>query len=540
MGRGIELALCNNKKKDDSRMHIGKGLDKIFNRFIITIALILIQMGWIAVQILKLANYGTWVYVILMLASLSMSLFVIWRDDNPAYKVGWILIICLLPILGGTMYLFFGNKRPSRSLKKKIEPEAKRHWSKLAQKSDISKIKKIRTQKTMEYVSQVCHYPAWDNTKSTYYPSGESVFPDILEDLRKAEKFIFIEFFIIGEGEMWQQISEVLKEKANAGLDVRVMYDDVGSIQVLPKHFAADLTDAGIEVHAFNPLRPFASLIYNNRDHRKIIVIDGDIGYSGGFNIADEYINRKERFGYWKDTGIRLEGSAVWNFTVMFLNMWNAFKRTDLNYDEFQPSALRNAFECQKGLENQEIQGEWEGMVQPYSDTPLNDENLGENVYLEIINQAESYVYIYTPYLVIDNEMKTALSLAAKRGVDVRIVTPAIPDKKIIFRLTRSYYEPLLKVGVRIFEFTPGFIHAKGFISDDKIGIVGTINMDFRSLYLHFECGTLLAECPCLKDMKEDYMKTFGLSKEIQHSDCKRNFFGLFIDSILRVLSPLM
>lgn len=512
----------------DEMKIIGKGINKIFNRLTITVTLILVQMGWIALQILKLANYGTWVYGFLILASLSMSLFVIWRDDNPAFKVGWILLICLLPILGGTMYLFFGNKRPARLLKKKLEPEEKLHYKDLVQEAELNKISNRRLCKTMEYVSKECHYPAWENTKATYYPSGESIFPDILEDLKSASKFIFLEFFIIGEGTMWQEISTILKDKASEGVDVRIIYDDVGSIQVLPRKFVSELAAAGIGVLTFNPLRPLASLIYNNRDHRKIVVIDGNIGYSGGFNIADEYINQKERFGYWKDTGIRLEGDAVWNYTVMFLNMWNAFKVTDEDYNKYRPSKPSEQLCTQKG------------MVQPYSDTPLDDENLGENVYLEIINQAEDYVYIYTPYLVIDNEMKTALAIAAKRGVDVRIVTPAIPDKKIIFRLTRSYYEPLLKAGVKIYEFTPGFIHAKGFLSDDRVGVVGTINMDFRSLFLHFECGTLLVECPCLEDMKMDYVKTFEVSREIHHSDCRRNFFGLLFDSILRVLSPLM
>lgn len=507
---------------------IGKGIDKIFNRFTITTALILVQMGWIALQVLKLANYGTWVYAILIIASLSMSLFVIWRDDNPAYKIGWILLICLLPILGGLMYVFFGNKRPAKSLKRKIEPEELAHMEELVQKSNLSKIPDSRLVKTMEYVSQKGHYPAWDNTKVDYYSSGEGIFPWIIDDLKKAKKFIFIEFFIIGEGEMWTKIFDILKEKVKEGVDVRITYDDVGSIQCIPKKFIQELNRAGIQVLTFNPLKPFASLIYNNRDHRKILVVDGDVAYTGGFNLADEYINRKERFGYWKDNGLRLEGDAVWNFTVMFLNMWNAFKPTDTSYDQYRPSKAGALLNLQKG------------MVQPYSDTPLDDENLGENVYLEIINQAEDYLYIYTPYLIIDNEMKTALTLAAKRGVDVRIVTPAIPDKRIVFRLTRSYYEPLLKSGVRIFEFTPGFIHAKSFISDDKVGVVGSINMDFRSLYLHFECGALLAECSCLEEMKKDYHETFKISKEIHHSDCKRTFFGLLFDSILRVLSPLM
>ncbi len=311
-------------------------------------------------------------------------------------------------------------------------------------------------------------------------------------------------------------------------MDVRITFDDVGSINKTPKRFISSLAQHGIKVLPFNPLTPIASLIYNNRDHRKILVIDGYIGYSGGFNIADEYINEVVRFGHWKDTGIRLEGHAVWNFTVMFLNMWNAFKKTEEDYETFRPHIC-----------HPEEFGS-DGIIQPYSDSPLDDENMGENVYLEILSQAEDYVYIFTPYLIIDNEMQTALSLAAKRGVDVRIVTPAIPDKKMVFRLTRSYYRPLIKAGVRIYEYTPGFIHAKSYLSDDRIGVVGTINMDYRSLFLHFECGTLMIGCEALYDLKRDCVNTFSLSKEIHHEDCRRGFFGVLFDGVLRVLSPLL
>ena len=318
------------------------------------------------------------------------------------------------------------------------------------------------------------------------------------------------------------------REKAAAGLDVRLIYDDIGSIHCLPKHFVSSLKKAGIKVMAFNPILPFVSLVYNNRDHRKILIIDGCIAYSGGYNLADEYINRKERFGHWKDSGIRLSGHAVWNFTVMFLNMWNSFVPTEEDYTSFRPHK-----------NHPEPFGE-DGIVQPYSDSPLDDESLGENVYLEILSQAEEYVYIFTPYLIIDNEMKTALVLAAKRGVDVRIVTPAIPDKKIVFRLTRSYYEPLIKAGVKIYEYTPGFIHSKSFVCDDRIGVVGTINMDYRSLYLHFECATLMCGSSAVMDLKKDCLETFEISKEIRHEDCRRNFFGLLFDAFLRIVSPLL
>jgi len=507
---------------------IKKSLSFMFSRLVITTVLILAQMGLIAFYILKLADYGEWIKALLMLGAVSMILFVLWRDDNPAYKIGWIMLICTLPILGGAMYGFFGNKRPSKSLKRKLEAQEEAHWKDLLQTASFDSTENTRLRETFKYVSNVGKYPAWDNSKADYYPSGERMFANMVEDLKKAEKFIFVEFFIINEGKMWRDMFEILEEKAQQGVDVRVIYDDVGSIRKLPKKFAVELDEAGIKHFAFNPLKPLASLIYNNRDHRKILVIDGDVAYSGGINVADEYINEEERFGYWKDTGIRVRGDAVWNFTVMFLNMWNAFKHTEDDYDVFRPSKEAESYRTEKG------------MIQPYSDTPLDNENLGENVYLEIINCAREYVYIFTPYLVIDNEMITALTLAAKRGVDVRIVTPGIPDKPLVFRLTRSYYAPLMKAGVKIYEFTPGFIHAKCFLSDDKIGVVGTINMDYRSLYLHFECGTLLGGCDCLADLKEDCLETMSRSKFIESANHRRGFFGLLLDSVLRALSPLL
>ncbi len=271
---------------------------------------------------------------------------------------------------------------------------------------------------TVNYIAQKGPYPAWTDTKSKYYAVGDEVYPDILADLKKGGALYLHGVLYHCRGKMWDGIFAILKEKAAAGVDVRITFDDVGSINKTPKRFISSLAQHGIKVLPFNPLTPIASLIYNNRDHRKILVIDGYIGYSGGFNIADEYINEVVRFGHWKDTGIRLEGHAVWNFTVMFLNMWNAFKKTEEDYETFRPHIC-----------HPEEFGS-DGIIQPYSDSPLDDENMGENVYLEILSQAEDYVYIFTPYLIIDNEMQTALSLAAKRGVDVRIVTPAIPDKK--------------------------------------------------------------------------------------------------------------
>lgn len=507
---------------------LAKGINKVFNRLTITVVLILVQMGWLGLLILRLANYAVWIYLLFIALAALMCLFIVWRDDNPAYKMGWILLVCLLPVLGVTMYIFFGNKRPSKSLKKHIDLQDYLHNSDLRQEEDLGEIMETRLLHTVNYIAQRGPYPAWTDTASRYYALGDDAFPDMLEDLRVAEHFIFMEYFIISEGEMWSSIAEILKEKAKAGVDVRLIYDDLGCINTFSWKAIGELKMAGVKVLAFNPLRPFASLVYNNRDHRKMLVIDGYIAYSGGFNLADEYINRITRFGHWKDTGIRICGHAVWNFTVMFLKMWNSFRADDDEFTRFRPHVHHP----------QEFGSD--GILQPYADSPLDDENIGENVYLEILSQAEDYVYIFTPYLIIDNEMKTSLELAAKRGVDVRIVTPAIPDKKAIFRLTRSYYRPLLQAGVRIYEYTPGFIHAKSYLADDKIGVVGTINMDYRSLFLHFECGTLMIGCQALYDLKRDCVATIAASKEISQKDCRRGFFGLLFDSVLRVLSPLL
>lgn len=506
----------------------GKAISKVLNRLTITVALILLQVGWFVMLFFRLVEHTSWITLIMTLLSAIVALYVIYKDDNPAYKIGWILFIGLVPLLGAPMYLLFGNKRTSKNLKRKIESQEELHREDFCQVQNLDEILSPRLAGTAHYISECGPYPAWTGTKTKYYSLGDYAFADMIEDIKQAKHFIFLEYFIVEEGKMWGELFSILQQKVDEGVDVRMMYDDIGSISKVPMSFYLKVKQSGIKVMAFNPLTPIVSLIYNNRDHRKMLIIDGNIGYSGGYNLADEYINEAERFGHWKDSGIRLEGEGVWNYTLMFLNMWNAFIKTDKSYEKFRPNALND-----RTFEN-------DGVVQPYSDSPLDNENIGENVYLEILNQAEKYVYIFTPYLVIDNEMKTALVLAAKRGVDVRIVTPGIPDKKMVFRLTRSYYAPLIEAGVRIYEYTPGFIHSKSYLCDDKIGVVGTINMDYRSLYLHFECGTLLIDCEALKDLKKDCLDTFKVSREIQYEDCHRGFFGILLDAILRVISPLL
>ena len=500
---------------------------KLFGRFTITAVIILVQAAWFALLILRLRDYAEFLEITFTVLSLFLVLFVIYRNDTSAYKLGWILLILLIPIFGALMYLFFGNKRPSRRIREKLNPVVDAHKEDLKQIYEIDGIGS-RLKRTVDYISKKGPFPAWDKTETKYYKLGDDAFPELLEDLKRAEHFIFLEYFIVGRGKMWDAVHEILVEKAKAGVDVRLIYDDVGSMGRVPMGFPAKLESEGIKTVVFNPLRPILSLVYNNRDHRKICVIDGYIAHSGGYNLADEYINEYERFGHWKDSGIRIEGRAVWNFTVMFLDMWNAFRPTEANYAQFAPHVFHP-----DGFDS-------DGIVQPFSDSPLDDETLGENIYLEIINQAEDYVYIFTPYLILNNEMMSCLRLAAKRGVDVRIVAPKIPDKKIVFRVTRSYYRPLIEDGVKIYEYTPGFIHSKNFIADGKIGVVGTINLDYRSLYLHFECGTLLVGSKALDGLREDCEETFKVSDQIELNEIRPGFIGVLIDSFLRVLSPLL
>jgi cardiolipin synthase len=328
---------------------------------------------------------------------------------------------------------------------------------------------------------------------------------------------------------MWQSILQILEEKAALGLDVRLIYDDFGCASTMPKEFQMSLRRRGIRCEVFNPLIPVTSVLLNNRDHRKITVVDGYIGFTGGVNLADEYINRLERFGHWKDTGVMMRGEAVWSLTVMFLQMWSTLARETIDYRKFRPH------------EWHEHPFEHDGYVQPYGDTPLDHETVGENVYLNIINRAKEYVYIFTPYLIVDNEMITALCLAAKSGIDVRIVTPGIPDKKLVFLLTQSYYDRLIESGVRIFEYMPGFIHAKSFVCDDKIATVGTINMDYRSLYLHFECGVWMYESRAVMQLKQDALNTFSLCHEITLEECEQKKKRTLIwQSVLRLFAPLL
>ena len=497
------------------------------NRVIITVLLILLQVVWFVFALVKLTEYVSWITTVFTVLSIIMVLYIIGKDDNSAYKIGWIVLIMVLPLFGGLFYLFYGDKKPSRKMRRRLSAQHEQYRKYLTEAGASS----VRAQEeypraagSFRYVQKVSDFPAYTNTRVKYYPSGEEMFTDMIEDLKSARHYIFLEYFIVSEGKMWETILEILKKKAAEGVDVRMIYDDMGCLTTVPSGFVIRLEQAHIRCIPFNPVVPLVSLVMNHRDHRKIVSIDGNVAYNGGTNFADEYINVEERFGYWKDAAVRLEGAAVWNFTVMFLNFWNSFRPMEEDYRPFRPT----------------VQAAADGVVQPYSDSPLDEERLAESVYRDILDQAQDYVYIFTPYLAIGEDLLNSLKLAAKRGVDVRLVLPGIPDKKIVFRLSRSYYLPLLRAGVKVYEFTPGFIHSKCYVSDDRIAVVGSINMDYRSLYLHFECGTLLMGGSQVAAVRADAEQTFGQCHRITLDDCRTSLLGTLLDDVLRLVSPLL
>ena len=504
------------------------------SRLSVTLILIIVQAAWLALMFLKLVGYSDIISDGFKVLSIAMALYIITKADVPAYRMGWILVIMIFPIFGGLLYLLLGEKRPARYMRQRMAKGMQNHDITMIQTPEIEQELRERSPRTAglsSYLTNFARFPVWKNTSVSYHSLGEQQYADMLIELEKAKKFIFLEYFIIDRGEMWDTILGILSKKAEEGVDVRIIYDDMGCLRKIPSNYYKKLEKLGIKCLVFNPFIPIISLVMNNRDHRKIMVIDGNTVFTGGINLADEYINHKIRFGHWKDTGVMLKGDAVWNFTVMFLEIWNSYNPVDEDYTVFKPSG------------EQEDDFISDGYVQPFSDSPLDGETVSVNVYLDVLAQAKDYVYIFTPYLAISDELHIALCAAAKRGVDVRMVLPGTPDKKIAYRLSRSYYPPLMEAGIRIYEYTPGFIHAKSYVSDDAIAVVGTINMDYRSLYLHFECGVVMYESSAIAELKKDALKTFEVSHEVSIEERRRGvtsrLMGGLIDSVLRVFAPL-
>lgn len=512
----------------------------ILRRRLAVALLILAQLVFIVLAVIYWSKFYTLVSSILTLISLIVSLCILTRRDNGAYKLTWVFTILLVPLFGGLLYLFIHAQSSSRRFDRRqkalaeqsqplyrIEGVTDRAYA-AAVSADPRQLTQIR------YLNDLAGFPVYSQTEAIYLSPGEVKFDRLLEELKQAKHYIFLEYFIIHEGLMWDTILDILREKVSEGVEVRVMYDDVGCLLTLPKNYHETLRSYDIKCTVFNPFRPMLTTVQNNRDHRKIVSIDGVVAFTGGVNLSDEYINAKVRFGHWKDAAVMLRGPAAWSMTLMFLEMWSIAARGKGACDEDMAKYRPAVFPALP------LPAEQLGLVQPYCDSPMDSENVGEHVYLHMLNHARDYVYISTPYLIVDDNMISALSLAAKSGVDVRIVTPHMPDKRLVHMTTRSYYRELLDAGVKIYEYSPGFIHSKVFVADDCVATVGTTNLDFRSLYTHFECGACLYGSPAIADIKRDYMETLKECQEITPADCRNNFLVRVCNSVLRLWAPLM
>lgn len=472
------------------------------------------------------------VYYILIIFSLCVCMHIINRDSDSSSKLLWVLLIMAFPIFGGLVYLLIGNRKIPKALMIK-DRQAYSDYKKYALQnieilSDLHEDDYVLDKMTSMAWSNG-YFPVYENCEVTYFPSGEDQYQSFIEELIKAEDFIFMEFFIINKGVMWNTILQILMDKAAMGVDVRVIYDDMGSLTYLPRDYAKWLNDRGVKTHVFNPLRPQLAMAMNNRDHRKILVIDGKVAFTGGCNISDEYINTKKRFGHWKDMGCLIKGAGVEMFTISFLQIWNYQASQYTSYSRFIKD--RTLFSNQKT----------KGFIIPFSDSPTDENNTGLNMHLNMLGCAKDYFWITTPYLILDSEMISSLKLAVSNGVDVRIVVPGIPDKKMVYQVTKANFDTLIKAGVKIYEYTPGFIHGKVCIIDDSSALVGTVNMDFRSYYQHYECGVWMHETDCLMDIKKDFEEIFKVCHEVTLDECINTNPALKLyRNVLKVFSPIM
>ena len=480
-------------------------LNKLFSKLVLGGLIIILQFSWFVYLLYSATVYSSMVDALFKIASIVLALFVSSRDMRSTYKTSWIFLILALPLFGIPAYYLFGRPGLTKRTRRKLDVVSSRIRAYSSPSDDV--MSALR----------------------------EEMYPQFLEDLKTAKSYTFLEYFIAEPGKMLDAIVEILAQKAKEGVDVRFMYDGIGCIQTLPNKYYRYLQEKGIKCACFQPFRPLMSIIQNNRDHRKITVIDGRVAYTGGMNLADEYINARVRFGYWKDAAIRLTGECVWSFTSMFLEHGDYILKTESDYTFYRATSM------EKHRLQEKIHADEKGFVQPYTDSPLDHEDVGENVYLNMISRAKKYLYIFTPYLIIGSEMRTALVNAAKSGVDVRLVVPGIPDKKLVYFLTQSNFPYLIKNGVKIYTYTPGFIHAKCFVSDDVQATVGTVNMDYRSLCLHFECGVWMYRTRAVLQVKEDALKTFAESHEVTLEEFqKKSFLVRTFMGALKLFAPLL
>ena len=489
-----------------------------------------IQVVWIIMLCLKLNDYSAAISLGSSVLALCVAFYIYGKDMNAGFKLPWIIAILAFPVLGLCLYFLFGRTGATKHMRQHFEKIDADLEGTLVQDENVLKnleATDFAVANQARYLWKCAGYPAWQNTDVEFHKTAEEGLEAQKRELRKAKKFIFMEYHAIEESSAFLELKEILVQKAKEGVEVRVFYDDVGSFVFINKDFIKRMEAVGIQCRVFNPMHPFLNIFMNNRDHRKITVIDGKVGFTGGYNLAEEYFNRTHPYGYWKDTGIMLTGDAVRNLTVMFLEMWNAVRKTDMDYDKYLPKVEYTAKE--------------QGFVQPYADSPLDHETTGENVYMNLIKNAKHEIFFTTPYLIITDEMSRELRMAARRGVDVRIVTPGIPDKKMVYQMTRSYYSELARNGVRIYEYTPGFIHAKQCVCDGESATVGTINMDYRSLYLHFENGVLMYHYDAVAEIRKDFEDIFAASTEVTEKyNGRKSVPARMGRGVLRLFSPLV
>ncbi len=510
---------------------VKKGLlHLVFSRFFVVALLLILQVVILFAAFSRLSEYVPHLAAVQGVFTLVMIIYLFNMEMDASAKLTWMFIIAILPIPGSVFLFFtrmdFGHRASRKRVEELIDA------TQIALRQDQTVLNRLEadgsgTDDLRRYLNQSGCFPIYDDSDAAFFPSGEKKFESMLEDLRAAKEFIFLEYFIIEEGFMWGSILDILMEKAAAGVDVRVMYDGMCEMQQLPADYFRRLQAHGIRAKAFAPIKPLVSSHYNYRDHRKILVIDGEIAYTGGVNLADEYINRVTRFGHWKDTALRVRGGAAKSFLLLFLQMWNI--------DEPEPDFDRWLQKPAVPSPNPS------GYVMPYGDCPLDAYRVGETVYIDILYRATDYVHIMTPYLILDGELETALKYAAQRGVDVKLILPGIPDKKAAYALAKTHYKALTEAGVQIFEYTPGFVHAKVCVSDEEKAVVGTINLDYRSLYHHFECAAYLYQCACIPQIEQDFQQTLAQCRPVTPETIRSTGLGYKLGgSLLKFVAPLM
>ena len=521
MKRKIKLDLGNGKIQE-------REINYIPVRYIIAFLITIFEVLAIIGVMLALCIFVPYFYIAVGLTTFAVELKIIASDDNPDYKIPWMLVVLTIPVAGLMLYFIFGSRKLKKKFVKRLNDLKNQSYT----QDDKDLLKQLEQENPVaasqaKTLINTADTHLFTDTKQTYYSSGEDYHKALLDDLKKANKFIYLEYFIIENGKFWNSILDILKEKAKQGLDIKVAFDDIGCMSTLPGNYAKHLEKFGIEATPFSRMKGQADNEFNNRNHRKILVIDGIIGYTGGINIADEYINEVERFGYWKDVGIRLEGEAVRELTKLFL--------IDFGINLAKPLNLPNDLYPSTNIKEN-------GYVVPFGDgpKPLYQRRVGKTIIQSMLSNATKYVYITTPYLIIDNELCTCIENTAIRGVDVRIIVPHIPDKKIVFNMTKSFYKRFIDAGVKIYEYEPGFIHAKTYLSDDKYAIIGTINLDYRSLVHHFENGVWLYNCDSIKDLKNDIDNTLNKSIEITPEMLKTNLLNRLFRAIVRIFAPML